>query len=204
VEGVSQNSSVALFILILTIGTSVIAWQYEGLFRLFALNPWTLLREGRYYTFLTSGLIHADLAHLFVNMFTFYSFAFALERLLGHWQFLALYAASLILSNLTTTVKHRDDPSYFCVGASGAVTAVIFSFIIYEPRATIGLFGILPIPALLFAVLFVGWSYYAARYRETRVNHAAHLWGALSGLALTLLLDPGAYRIFLRALRLSS
>ena len=133
-SGVLQQSPVALFILVLTVATSLIAWQYEDLFRLFALNPWSLVRERRYYTFLTSGLIHANVGHLFFNMFSFYWFAFPLERLMGHWQFLALYAASLVLSDITTVVKHGDTPDYFCVGASGAVTAVIFSFIIYEPN----------------------------------------------------------------------
>ena len=204
-EDVLQQSPVAIFILVLTVVTSLIAWQYEDLFRLFALNPWTLVRERRYYTFLTSGLIHADVGHLFFNMYSFYIFAFPLERLMGHWQFLVLYAASLVLSDITTVVKHRDTPDYFCVGASGAVTAVIFSFIIYEPTSRIGLIFIpVFIPAPIFGLLFVLWSYYSARYRQTRVNHAAHLWGAVSGLALTLILDPAAYRGFFEALHLTS
>jgi membrane associated rhomboid family serine protease len=198
-------SPVALFIFVITIATSLIAWQYEDLFRLFALNLWSLVRERKYYTLVTSGLIHADGGHLIFNMFTFFFFAFTLERLIGHWQFLALYAASLVLSDITTVVKHRNDPNYFCVGASGAVTAVLFSFIIYEPGASIYLMFIpIPIPAPLFAVLFVGWSYYSARYRRTRVNHAAHLWGAIAGLALTLVLDPAAFRIFFQTLHLTS
>jgi membrane associated rhomboid family serine protease len=198
-------SPVATFILALTVATSLIAWQYQDLFRLFALNPWRLVRERRYYTFLTSGLIHADVGHLVFNMFTFYCFAFTLERLIGHWQFLTLYAASLVLSDITTVVKHRDAPDYTCVGASGAVTAVLFSVIIYAPTSSIYLMFIpIPIPAPLFAVLFVAWSYYSARYRQTRVNHAAHLWGAVSGVALTLILDPRAWRIFLYQLHMTS
>jgi len=161
-----------------------------------------MVREGRYYTFLTSGLIHADMGHLFFNMFSFYFFAPELERQIGHWQFLAIYVVSLVLSDVSTVLKHRDDPNYFCLGASGAVTAVIFSFIIYEPRASIYLMLIpVPIPAPLFGVLYVAYSYYSARCRQTRVNHAAHLWGAVSGLALTLVLDPGAYSHFFQALK---
>ena len=197
-------SPVALFIFVLTLATSLIAWQYGDLFRLFALNPWSLVRERKYYTLLTSGLIHADVGHLFFNMFSFYFFAFTLEQLIGHWQFLTIYVASLVLSDVTTVVKHRDDPNYFCVGASGAVTAVLFSFIVYEPRATIGIFGVIPMRAWLFAVVFVAYSYWSARFRQTRVNHAAHLWGAVSGLALTLLLDPAAFGNFLRQLHLAA
>jgi len=203
-SGVLQQSPVALFILILTVATSLIAWQYADLLRLFALNPWSLVRERRYYTFLTSGLIHADGRHLIFNMFSFYFFAFPLERWIGHGRFLTLYFASLVLSNISTVIRNRNNPAYFCVGASGAVTAVIFSFIVYAPTSTIGIFGVIPMPALLFAVLFVGYSYYSARYRRTRINHAAHLWGAVSGLALTLILDPAACRIFFYTLRLTS
>jgi len=212
--GVLQQSPVALFILVITVATSLIAWQYEDLFRFFALNPWSLVRERRYYTFLTSGLIHADVGHLFMNMFSFYFFAFPLERLMGHGPFLALYAASLVLSDISTVLKQKDNPDYFCVGASGAVTAAIFSFIIFEPTSSIYLMFIpIPIPAPLFGVAYVAYSYYCARYRpagsrsfflQARVNHAAHLWGAVSGLALTLILAPAAYRGFFQALHLTS
>jgi membrane associated rhomboid family serine protease len=136
-------------------------------------------------------------------MISFYFFAFPLERWIGHGQFLALYFASLVLSNISTVIRNRNNPDYFCVGASGAVTAVIFSFIVYAPTSTIFLFFI-PMPALLFAVLFVGYSYYSARYRQTRINHAAHLWGAVSGLALTLIFDPAACRIFFQTLHLTA
>jgi membrane associated rhomboid family serine protease len=203
-QGALQQSPVAVFILILTVATSIIAWQYEDLFRLFALNPWSLVREQRYYTFLTSGLIHANGMHLLFNMISYYYFAFPLEQLIGHWQFLILYVASLILSDISTVVRNRDNPNYFCVGASGAVTAVIFSVVLYAPKATILLFGIVPMPLWLFGIAFVGYSYYSARYRQTHVNHAAHLWGAISGLALTLILDPRAIRIFLYTLRQTS
>ena len=142
--------------------------------------------------------------HLFVNMFSFYCFAFLLERLMGHWQFLALYAASLVLSDISTVIRNRNNPDYFCVGASGAVTAVVFSFIVYAPKATLLIFGVVPMPAWLFGIVFVAYSYYCARYRQTRVNHAAHLWGVVSGLALTLILAPAAYRIFFRTLHLTS
>jgi len=198
------QSPVALFIFVLTIATSLIAWQYEDLFRLFALNPWSLVREQKYYTLLTCGLVHANGMHLAFNMFSFYYFAFPLEQLIGHWQFLVLYVASLVLSDITTVVKHRDTPEYFCVGASGAVTAVIFSLILYVPKATLYVFGVLPMRMWLFGIVFVLYSYYSSRYRQTRVNHAAHLWGAISGIALTLILDPRACRIFLNTLQLTS
>ena len=115
-----------------------------------------------------------------------------------------LYVASLVLSDITTVVKHRDTPEYSCVGASGAVTAVIFSLILYAPKATLYFFGVLPMPMWLFGILFVLYSYWSARYRQTRVNHTAHLSGAISGIALTLILDPRAGHIFLYTLHPTS
>ena len=207
-SNILSQSPIAVFILLLTIATSLIAWQYADLFRLFVLHPFSLVRERKYYTLLTSGLIHADVGHLFFNMFSFYFFAlgkYGLERAAGSWRFLIIYLASLILSDISTVLKHRDDPAYFCLGASGAVTAVIFSFIIYEPNAKIGLMFIpIPVPAPIFGILYVAYSYYSARYRQTRVNHAAHLWGAISGLALTLVLDPPAFSRFLHVLNLAA
>jgi membrane associated rhomboid family serine protease len=195
------ESYVATGILLLTIGTSLIAWQFHDLFQNFALHPWSLFRRRRYYTLLTSGLIHADGAHLILNMLSFYFFAFTLEQFLGHLPFFLLYTLSLILSDITTVIKRRDDPDYFCVGASGAVTAVIFSFIIYEPTSSIYLMFIpIPIPAPIFGLIYIGYSYYSAKYRQTRINHAAHLWGAVSGLLLTLIFDAPAFRTFFEIL----
>lgn len=197
------DSPVAVAILLLTIATSLYTLFVDpNLLRRFLLHPWSLIRHGRYYTVITSGLIHADPGHLLFNMFTFYFFAFPLERFLGHWQFLVLYVVSMVASDVTTIIKHRDDRDYCCLGASGAVTAVLFSFIIYEPLARIYIMFIpIGIPAPIFGVLYIAFSYYAGKKHHGRINHEAHLWGAVSGLLLTLILDPQAYLGFLETLK---
>ena len=104
---------------------------------------WLLLRH-EYPTLLTSAFLHADLAHLFFNGFTFWAFAFALERAMGTGRFLALYFFGLLASDLGTWLTHRRDPGYRCLGASGAILAVLFASIVYNPSGSI---FILPIPA---------------------------------------------------------
>lgn len=197
-------SPVAFFIFLLTIATSLLAFSGStGIMQRFILHPYTVVRQRRYYTLLTSGLIHADVPHLLFNMITFYFFVFPLEYFMGHGRFLALYVAGLIFSSLPSVIKHRDDPKYMALGASGAVTAALFSCIIYVPTASIYLMFIpIPIPAPLFAVLYVGFSYYSARSgRQTRIGHTAHLWGAITGLVMTLLLDWRAYPHFFQKLQ---
>ena len=158
------------------------------------LHPFSFVRGERGYTLLTSGLVHADYSHLLFNMFTFYFFAFYLETRIGHWQFGLLYLTALLTSDIRTIFKERNNPEYRTLGASGAVTAVVFSFIVYEPTLRIAILFIpIGIPAPIFAVLYIGLSCYGARSEYGRINHEAHLWGAVCGLVLTALLAPGAY-----------
>ena len=204
-----QQTPVSAAILGLTVFVSLFAFGAPELLREFMLHPYSFVRRRRYHTLLTSGFVHADIPHLAFNMLTFYFFATTmrpdypgLEPLIGHWKFLALYVVALCLSDVTTIIKHRNDPDYACLGASGAVTAVIFSFIIYRPTASIGLMFIpIPIPAPLFGVLYIAVSIYAMKRPGSRINHEAHLWGAVSGLLMTLILVPSAYGEFFRQLK---
>ncbi len=138
--------------------------------------------------------MHADLPHLIFNMMTFWFFAFQLERRIGPAAFAVLYGISLVLSDLGTYFKHRNDPDYASLGASGAISAVLFASIVYFPTQSLLILPIpVPIPAPLFGVLYLGYSWYSARQNRGRINHDAHLGGAMTGLAFVLLTDPGAY-----------
>jgi membrane associated rhomboid family serine protease len=164
------------------------------------LRPYWLVPRREYATLVTSGFIHADLAHLFFNAFTFWAFAFALERKIGAARFLALYFLGLLASDAGTWFKHRSDPDYRCLGASGAILAVLFASIVYFPTGSIFILPIpVPIPAPIFALAYLAYSYYASRQARGRVNHDAHLSGALAGIAFVALSDSEALR---RALRL--
>ncbi len=186
----------AWIIFLATIGTSLVGLFVaprvieKSLFR-----PYWLLREKQYDTIYMSGFVHADIGHLLFNMVTFYFFAFPMERVLGTGNFIALYVVGLLLSHLGTYAKQRHNPEYASLGASGAISAVLFAYIVYFPTRSLYIIPIpVPIPAFVLALGYVAYSYYASRRGGGRINHDAHLYGALGGLLFVLAVDPGAYR----------
>jgi membrane associated rhomboid family serine protease len=165
-----------------------------AIIRTAAFRPYTLVRNARYWQLISSGFVHASFSHLLFNLLTFYFFAFTLERRIGTVPFLTLYALGLLLGNLSTYVRHRNEPDYVTLGASGAVSAVLFASIVYFPSMRLYIFPLpIPIPAVLFAVLYLGYSYYQARQSGDRINHDAHIGGALTGLAFVAITQPAAY-----------
>lgn len=190
---------VASIIFIFTIATSIYAFNNTQLFGKFMLHPYSLAKGGKLYTLITSGLIHADWMHLFFNMFTFFFFAFKLEAMIGHWQFAVLYFVSLVVSDIPTAIKHKDDYSYSSLGASGAISAVLFSYILFDPLNLI-LVMFIPMPAILFGVLYLAYCMYMSKNSRDHINHDAHFFGALSGLILTVVLVPGVITHFLNQL----
>jgi membrane associated rhomboid family serine protease len=192
--------SIAAIILVVTLATSLAALYgspkiiEQSLFR-----PYWFLRRRQYATIITSGLVHADLPHLIFNLITFYFFAFQLEKQIGGARFAALYLIGLVVSDAGTYFKHRNDPDYASLGASGAISAVLFASIVYFPWQKLFIIPIpVPIPAPIFAIGYVAYSWYSARQARGRINHDAHLGGALFGLAFVAITDPGAYRQLLQ------
>ena len=191
-----QNGQIAApLIMALTIGLSLF-----GLFRspriidLCLFRPYYFLRKKQYDTMILSGFVHADVGHLLFNMFTFYFFAFTMERYIGTLSFLFLYFFGLVISHTCTWYKHRNNAGYASLGASGAISAVLFAYIVYFPTTTLIIFPIpVPIPAFLFAIGYVGYSYWASTQNTGRINHDAHLCGAISGLIFVAATDPGAF-----------
>ena len=162
-------------------------------------HPYTVSRGGKIYTFITSGLIHADWMHLFFNMFTFYFFAFRLEAMMGHWQFGLMYFLSLVLSDLPSLVKNKDNYRYNSLGASGAISAILFSYILYDPLSIIGVMFI-PMPAIVFGVLYLVYSWYMGKKGQDNIGHDAHFFGALTGLIFTIIVVPGIVQHFIETL----
>jgi membrane associated rhomboid family serine protease len=184
----------------LTIGMSLL-----GLFKVPRLidsclfRPYFLVRERQYSTVILSGFVHADVGHLLFNMVTFYFFAFPLERFIGTAPFLVLYFAGLVLSHGCTWFKQRNNTGYASLGASGAISAVLFAYIVYFPTTTLMIMPIpVPVPAALFAIGYVGYSYWASNQSRGRINHDAHLCGALSGVAFVAVSNPGAFADLLK------
>jgi membrane associated rhomboid family serine protease len=158
-------------------------------------RPYWVARRREYHTLITSGLVHADLPHLIFNAVTFWFFAVPLERIIGTARFAVLYVLGLLLSLLGTWIKHRRDPDYATLGASGAISAALFASIVYHPTNSLIILPIpIPIPAPVFAVGYLAYSWWSARQNRGRINHDAHLGGAVWGLVFVALTDPGAFR----------
>jgi membrane associated rhomboid family serine protease len=195
--------STTLIIIAITALISFLAFNNVELIHRLILWPPALNRDRQYYRLVTYGLIHADPQHLIFNMLTLYFFGQSMERLynnsLGPFGFALFYVGGLIVSILPTYVRNRNNPDYRSLGASGAVSAVLFAFILIKPWATILVFFI-PMPAIVYAVLYVVYSIYMDRRSADNVNHSAHLWGALYGVVFTILMEPSVIGMFLNNL----
>jgi len=196
-----NETPVASLILIFTVVTSIYAFNDNGLFGKFMLHPYSVSRRHKVYTLITSGLIHADWMHLIFNMVTFFSFGFPLERAIGSWQFGLIYFVGLILSDIPTVIKHKNDMWYNSLGASGAVSAVLFSSILHDPFVRLYIFPIpIAIWAIVFGPLYLLYCVYASKNSRDNINHDAHFFGALTGLIVTVMVVPGVIPQFLSQL----
>lgn len=193
---------VATFIFVLTIATSLFGLlANRNIIDNLMLHPYSISRGKKYYTIFGSGIVHADFNHLIFNMLSFFFFAFTLEQITGSLFFGLLYLASLIISDLPSIIKHKNNPQYFSLGASGAISAIIFSYILFDPLQKFYLFFIpIGIPAYIFGVLYLAYCAYAARQASDHINHDAHFYGALSGLFLTILFHKGILSNFIQTI----
>lgn len=188
-------SPVAALILLATVIASIIGLYRPAFLARAMLRPYRLFRHREYDRLLTSAFVHADAGHLIFNLITFYFFAFPLERRIGSIRFAILYLLGMVLSEIGTCLKHRNDPAYASLGASGAILAVLFASIVYFPTQSLFLLPIpIPIPAPLFAVGYLAYSFYQSRQNVGQINHDAHIGGALTGLAFVALTEPSAFR----------
>ena len=186
----------ATLILLATLGLSLAGiYLSPTLLQRCVFRPYWVSRRRDYHTLITSGFMHADLPHLIFNGVTFWFFAVPLERMIGTTRFLVLYLLGILISEIGSWVKHRNDPEYATLGASGAISAALFAAIVYVPTQSLFILPIpFPIPAPLFAVGYLAFSWWSARTpRADRINHDAHFSGAVWGLLFVALTDPGAF-----------
>lgn len=192
--------SASLILLLLTIAVSFWAWSEAKLMDACILLPDRVWHRREWWRLLTSGFVHKDYAHLGFNLFTFTFFGFEIERVCtgyfgrgaGAAAFLLIYVGGIVIANLPTVWRHRDNPSYASLGASGGVSAVLYASIVLSPLRKLSLLFIpVGIPGFIFGGLYAAFSFAQARRRAADgINHEAHLTGALYGLAVILLLLP--------------
>ena len=148
------------------------------------------IRSGEQIRMLSSGFLHADLTHLIFNMLTLWFFAPVVISYLGDISFLMIYFGSLIFGSLLTMFFHKNDYGYRAVGASGAVTGVLYSAILLQPDMMLGIFFVIPMPAYIFGILYLLYSIYGMKVKNDNIGHTAHFGGAIGGYLITLLKEP--------------
>lgn len=191
--------TITLALIGVTCAVSFLGFNQRRVIEALILWPPAVSR-GEYWRLLSYGLIHADIGHLAFNMITLYFFGRAMEplfvSLIGQAGYLAFYLGALVVSILPTYIANRGNAQYHSLGASGAVAAVLFSFILVEPWAMLLVFFV-PLPAIVYAVLYTAYSIYMDRARKDNVNHSAHLWGAAFGIVFLIVIAPKVVSVFL-------
>jgi membrane associated rhomboid family serine protease len=194
---------ITLIIIAITAVVSFMAFNNARLMNDLILWPPAITRNREYHRLVTYGVVHADFGHLLFNMITLFFFGRVMEGFfaarLGTMGFALFYIVGLVVSILPTYLSNRNNPNYRSLGASGAVSAVLFSYILLAPWSRIVVF-VLPMPAIIYAVLYVVYSIYMDRRGQGNVNHSAHLWGAAYGVSFTLLVRPEVLSHFLSEL----
>lgn len=199
-----------VFIIITTL-VSVVAFGNDQVFSKMKFNPYQVYHRKEYYRLLSHGFVHADWLHLIVNMFVLYSFGSAVENYFdqleaaemmkyGKAWYTFMYLAAIIFSSVITLKKYKDNPLYNSVGASGAVSAILFCSIFFNPWAKLGLYFVIPMPAIIFGVGYLIYSQYMSRRNMDNVNHDAHFIGAVFGFLFPLLIKFSFINIFINQL----
>ncbi|MDG5799018.1 rhomboid family intramembrane serine protease [Marinilabiliaceae bacterium ANBcel2] len=186
---------------------SIIAFNRADIMARYQFNPWSVIHRKEYVRLISHGFLHADWMHLLINMFVLFSFSFSVITYFNHYlsgsaemRFIMLFFSSLIVSSIYSLFKNKNNPAYNSIGASGAVSAVVFTSIFFDPYRLLYLFAIIPIPGIVFGVLYLWYSKHMAARQVDNIGHDAHFWGAVYGLIFPLLYDPSLIIDFINKL----
>ncbi len=199
-----MDITLTLIIIIITTGISLYTMQKPRIQNSLMMNPYQIASRGQYYRLISSGFIHRDHMHLILNMFSFYFFGTQLEYIfkeifngLGGIHFIAIYMLGIVVSDIPTILKHHKNEHYNSLGASGAVSAVVFACILFLPLRDICFYGVFCFPGVVMGLAYLVYSFYSSKKSKDSINHDAHLYGALFGVAYCLVFYPDSLRIFL-------
>lgn len=183
-------STILIVIVVATVLFSYKGFNDVAFFRKYEFHIGSI-RAGEQIRMFSSGFLHADMGHLFFNMFTLYMFAPVVSNYFGEFSFLFIYMVSLVMGSLLTLVMHKNEYSYRAIGASGAVVGILYSAILIDPTMNLYLFFIpIPIPAYLFGIGYLLYSIYGMKAKNDNIGHTAHFGGAIGGYLITLLKEP--------------
>lgn len=191
--------------LMIVIGlVTYVAWKQPELHAKLMLNPYQTFQQKQYWRLLTSGFVHNNPMHLFLNLFTLFFFGAAIERIFnvyfrqaGALLFILLFVTAVIVANVPTLIKHRNNPHYNSLGASGGVSALVLAFVLFDPLRDLCLYAIICLPGYILGAIFIVYSIIMGKRGKDNINHDAHLWGAIYGVVFVLLLRPSTIQTFL-------
>lgn len=199
--------TITLMLILIIALTSAFAFSQKETMAQLQFNAYQIWHRHQYYRILTHVLVHANWEHLIVNMIVFYSFGTAVEHYfemyfgtIGSYYYLILFFGSVIFSTLWSLYKQKDNRYYNAVGASGAVSAIVFTAIFFNPWNPIYFFMILPIPGIIFGGLYLYYSYYMSTKKTDNIGHDAHFLGAIFGFFFPVILRPELLMDFIKVL----
>lgn len=188
--------SITLIIIIITGLISYSAFKDQNLRNKLIFHPQSVHQNGEYYRFITHGFIHADFMHLGLNMYVLYVFGEQIEITfeaafgspMGRFYYLALYIGAIIFGGLPSFFKHQNNGYYSALGASGGTSGVLLAFCLFAPWAMLGIFFVIPCPAVIAAVLYLAYSSWASKNSNDNIGHDAHFYGGVFGLLFAITL----------------
>lgn len=198
--------NITIWIIIATAAFSIFAFERRDIFERFLLSPYMVIQRKEWYRVITHGFLHSDWLHLIINMLVLYSFGRYIEgtfqAFTSNWvfHFLALYFGGMIVASVPSLAKYRNQYGYRSVGASGAVSAVLFAFIFFAPWEKILFMAVIPVPSIIFGVLYLAYSSYMGRKGGGNIDHDAHIWGAVFGFLYPLVIHPQMLQLFIHQL----
>ena len=197
--------SLTLIFIALTVALSIYAWNNPHIMNKWIMNPYSVYRHKEYYRFLTAGFIHADYGHLLFNMLSLYFFGDVVEYYFtqvfgestGIIYYAVLYLGGILAGGIPGFMDNKNNSYYNALGASGGVSAVVFSAILFDPLSKIYIYFAIGLPGFIYAILYSAYSYYMSKRNLDNIGHSAHLWGAGFGVVFTLLLEPSLFMHFI-------
>lgn len=196
-SSLKENSMTTLIILITAI-LSFAGFSNRDIIEKYKFNPFRIKRNKEWHRWISYGFIHADMNHLIFNMLSLYFAGQYCELIFTPApSYILFYLSAIVVSGIADYHDHKNNPYYSAVGASGAVNAVLFSLVLFEPWGKVDIFMILPMPFIVFAILYLAYSWYMAKRNGDNIGHLAHISGAIYGIIATIIYVPNALQTFL-------